>query len=166
MVGSASTAAVGPTVLAGAYAGWAGSLPPEVVEQRLEQAVLEEQLPPEEWVPNYLPGMLTEAAPQEMVDEVVGLMCDVHPAANVTSLRGMAEADLRDVLPRIEVPTLLLYGEADRRSPLAIANEIHAQIPKSVLVVVPGVGHLINFEAADRFNSEVRAFLRSAPPAS
>lgn len=147
-------------VLAGAYAGWAGSLPPEVVEQRLEQALLEEHLPPEEWVPRYLPGMLTEAAPQEMVDEVVALMCDVHPAANVTSLRGMAEADLRDVLPRIEVPTLLIYGEADRRSPVLVAKEIHAQIPASVLVVLPGVGHLINFEAADRFNSEVRSFLR------
>jgi pimeloyl-ACP methyl ester carboxylesterase len=148
-------------VLAGGYAGWAGSLPPEVVKQRLEQAVREEQIPPEEWVPNYVPGMVTELAPSQMVEEITALMLDVHPAANLTALRGMAEADLRDVLPRIRVPTLLLYGEADKRSPIAVANELHAQIPKSTLVVVPGAGHLINFEAADRFDEEVRSFLRN-----
>ncbi len=148
-------------VLAGAYAGWAGSLPPETVEQRLEQALREEHLPPEGWVPRYVPGMLTEAAPQEMVDEVVALMCEVHPAANVTALRSMAEADLRDVLPRITVPTLLLYGEADKRSPLTVAKDLHAQIPHSALVVLPGVGHLSNFEAADLFNREVREFIRA-----
>jgi pimeloyl-ACP methyl ester carboxylesterase len=34
-------------------------------------------------------------------------------------LRAMAECDLRDVLPLIDVPTLLLYGELDVRSPVA-----------------------------------------------
>ena len=146
-------------VLAGAYAGWAGSLPPEVVGQRLAQAEREENVPPEEWVPRYVPGMLTEAAPQEMVDEVAALMCDVHPAGNVTALRGMAEADLSDVLSRIEVPTLLLYGEADKRSPVAVGEGLHARIPNSTLVILPGVGHLSNFEAAHRFNHEIRTFL-------
>lgn len=147
-------------VLASAYAGWAGSLPPDVVEQRLEQALREQHLPPEQWVPTYLPGMFSGAAPKEIVDEVSALMCDVHPAANVTALRGMAEADLRDVLPRIAVPTLLLQGEVDTRSPLAVANALHARIPSATLVVFRGVGHLCSFEAAGAFNREVRTFLR------
>ena len=149
-------------VLAGAYAGWAGSLPHDEVERRLARAVREAQIPPEDWVPAYVPGMLTEAAPQAMVDEVVALMCDVHPAANLTGLRAMAEADLRDVLPRIDVPTLLLYGDADKRSPLTVGEELHARIPNSTLVVLVGVGHLSNFEAADRFNHTVRSFLHAA----
>ena len=76
-------------------------------------------------------------------------------------ITAMAEADLRDVLPRIDVPTLLLYGQEDVRSPLSVAEELHAQIPDSTLVVMPGVGHQSNVEAADRFNDEVRNFLRS-----
>jgi hypothetical protein len=36
--------------------------------------------------------------------------------------------DLRDVLPRIEVPTLLLYGALDQRSPLQVAAELQARI--------------------------------------
>lgn len=147
-------------VLAGAYAGWAGSLPPDVVQQRMEQALREERLPPREWVPGYVPGMLSESAPRELVDEVTALMCDVHPAANLTVLRAMAEADLQDVLCRVEVPTLLLYGDADQRSPVSVGEKLHAGIPGSTLVVLPGVGHLSNIEAPSRFDREVRTFLR------
>ena len=72
----------------------------------------------------------------------------------------MAEADLRDVLPRIMVPTLLLYGELDKRSPVSVGEELHARIPESTLVILPGVGHLCNVEGTDQFNREVLAFLR------
>src|SRR4029453_2803325 len=41
-------------VLASAYAGWAGSLPPEVVQERLERALREAELPPQQWVRGYL----------------------------------------------------------------------------------------------------------------
>ncbi len=65
------------------------------------------------------------------------------------------------MLPLITVPTLLLYGSADVRSPLSVAEELHAQIRGSQLVVMPGVGHLSNVDAPDLFNAEVRRFLRS-----
>jgi pimeloyl-ACP methyl ester carboxylesterase len=73
----------------------------------------------------------------------------------------MAEADLCDVLPRIEVPTLLLYGELDQRSPLKVAHELNERIPSSQLVVIKGVGHAANVEAPEEFNAQVRAFIRS-----
>ncbi|MDZ7693818.1 MAG: alpha/beta hydrolase [Balneolaceae bacterium] len=40
---------------------------------------------------------------------------------------------------RIEVPTLLLYGDADQRSPLNIARELHASIPASKFVIMQGI---------------------------
>ncbi len=76
--------------------------------------------------------------------------------------RSLGEADLRDVLPRIDVPTLLLYGDEDVRAPMNVAEDLHAAIPGSRLVVIPGVGHMSNVEAGARFNAEVRTFLRSA----
>jgi pimeloyl-ACP methyl ester carboxylesterase len=148
-------------VLASAYAGWAGSLPAEVVEQRLQQVLREADLPPDQWVPGWIPGLLTESAPQELIDEVVAIMSDVHPVGRRATMHALAEADLRDVLPHIDVPTLLLYGEADQRSPLNVAEDLHAAIPTSRLVVIPGVGHYCNVEAAETFNREVRSFLRS-----
>src|SRR5674536_386336 len=67
-------------VLASAYAGWAGSLPAEVVEQRLRQCLREADLPPDQWVPGWLPGLLTASAPAELVAEVVAMMSEFHRA--------------------------------------------------------------------------------------
>jgi len=148
-------------VLTAAYAGWAGSLPPDEVAERLERFMGQFEEPPERWVRDYIPSLLTHRAPAEMVEELVALMAESRPAGLRAMILAMAEADLRDVLPTIAVPTLLLFGEEDERSPLSVAQELHAQIPGSTLVVMPGVGHQSNVEAADRFNDEARTFLRS-----
>ena len=66
------------------------------------------------------------------------------------------------MLPEIDVPTLLIYGDADQRSPLPVGEELHARIPGSKFVVIPGVGHVVNLEAPERFADEVRSFLRAA----
>jgi pimeloyl-ACP methyl ester carboxylesterase len=146
-------------VLASSYAGWAGSLPTEEVAERIERALAELERPAEEWVSGYIPGLLTNAAPRGLADEVEAIMRDLRPGGTRTMLAAMAEADLRGVLPQIEIPTLLLYGELDTRSPLAVAEELHREIPGSRLVVLPGVGHLASAERPDDFNAAVRGFL-------
>jgi pimeloyl-ACP methyl ester carboxylesterase len=78
--------------------------------------------------------------------------------------RSFAETDLRDVLPTIEVPTLVLHGDADTRSPLNVGQALHAAIPGAQLTLLPGVGHVSNVQAPEAFNAEVRRFLRSVPP--
>jgi pimeloyl-ACP methyl ester carboxylesterase len=148
-------------VLASAYAGWAGSLPAEVAEQRLQYGLRVAELPPEQWVAELIPGLFAESAPPELIEEAVAIMSDSRPAGIRAMARAFAEADLRDVLPHIDVPTLLLQGGADRRSSSKVAEELHAGIASSTLVVMPGVGHSANMEAPERFNAEVRAFLRS-----
>jgi pimeloyl-ACP methyl ester carboxylesterase len=147
-------------VLAGAYAGWAGSLPPDVVQQRLGRIRRELELPPDQWVRGYVSGFFTHAAPPELVEETVAMMCELHPAGLRTLMNALGEADLREVLPRIDIPTLLLYGDADERAPLSIAEEFHDKISGSKLVVMPGVAHFSSGEFPDRFNAEVRSFLR------
>lgn len=150
-------------VLASAYAGWVGSLSPEMVEQRVQRALRDIDRPPEQWIPEWIPELLTTHAPAGSVDEVTTFMSEFHPAGSRTIVRSLSSADLRDVLPLITTPTLLLYGSADVRSPLSVAENLHAQIPGSQLVVMPGIGHLSNIDAPDLFNAEVRRFLRSVP---
>jgi pimeloyl-ACP methyl ester carboxylesterase len=147
-------------VLVSTYAGWAGSLPATVVEQRREQCLRESYRPPVEWAHGWIPGLLSESASPAIVDEVLDLIHDFHPVGHRAMVNALADADLRDVLSRIDVPTLLLYGDADRRSPLSVAEQLRAGIPDSHLVVLPGVGHLCNLENADHFNTQVRSFLR------
>ena len=87
------------------------------------------------------------------------ILRDLRPDGFGPVTEAFFDADLRDVLPQITVPTLLLSGERDERSPLYVAKDMQAQIGGSRLVVVPGVGHGINAEAPEEFNAAVREFL-------
>jgi pimeloyl-ACP methyl ester carboxylesterase len=58
------------------------------------------------------------------------------------------------------VPTLLIWGELDARSPLDIARQFEQAIPDTKLHVIPGVGHVSNLEAPEQFNAAVREFCR------
>jgi pimeloyl-ACP methyl ester carboxylesterase len=151
--------------LASSYTGWAGSLPPEAVTERVDAVTKDSHMTGAEFAARWLPTLLTDDAPAELVDELRAIIADFHPQGARTMARAMAMADLRDVLPHIDVPTLLLYGDADVRSPLTVAEELHARVPASTLVVLPSVGHQLNMEAADQFNSALREFLGRQEPA-
>ena len=88
-------------------------------------------------------------------------MSDFHPSGYRTMALGSMDVDLRDTLPHIRIPTLLLWGDADKRSPVSIAEQFRAAIPAARYVLLPGVGHLVNVNAPERFNAEVRDFLRA-----
>ena len=151
-------------ILPSAYAGWAGSLPPDEVAHRLESVLAAADLPRDELLQGW-PGLLTTAASSALAEELASIWADnggiAHPAGYRAIAHSMAEADLRDVLPSIRIPTLLVHGELDERAPHAVAADLHASIPASTLVVIPGVGHLCNAEAPDEFNSQVRQFIRA-----
>jgi pimeloyl-ACP methyl ester carboxylesterase len=145
-------------VLASAYAGWAGSLPAEVTDQRLRQAMVLADLAPAEFVGTLLPTMFSEATPREAVDAFGASMLGFHPAGFRAMARASAE-NLRDALPRVDVSTLLVYGDQDVRAPLAVAEDLHTAIPGSTLVFLPRAGHVCNIEAPEAFNQTVRSFL-------
>jgi pimeloyl-ACP methyl ester carboxylesterase len=145
-------------ILASAYAGWAGSLPAEVTELRLQQALVLADLSPHEFVGALLPTMFS-GAPAESVDAFGAAMRSFHPAGFRAMARAAAE-DLRAVLPLVTVPTLLVYGDSDVRAPLSVAETLHAAIAGSTLVVMPDAGHVCNIEAPEGFNTAVRTFLR------
>jgi pimeloyl-ACP methyl ester carboxylesterase len=92
-------------------------------------------------------------------------MADFHPAGLRLMARAMAGADLNDVLPRIAVPTLLVWGDRDERSPLSIGEGMYDAIPDATLAVIPDSGHETNIEQPARFNAEVRRFCRSVSAA-
>jgi pimeloyl-ACP methyl ester carboxylesterase len=148
-------------ILASAYAGWAGSLPPDVVEQRLRQALALADGMPEAFVDALLPTMFSKTMPRETVDDFRVSMQAFHPRGFRAMARASAE-DVRDVLPHIDVPTLLVYGDRDVRAPLTVAEALQAAISDSRLVVLPDAGHLCNIEAPDEFNVAVRDFLHES----
>lgn len=85
-------------VLASAYAGWRGSLPTDVAEARLRQALVLADLSPEEFVHTLLPTMFSPATAADAVAAFRTSMLAFHPVGFRAMARASAE-DLRDVCP-------------------------------------------------------------------
>ena len=152
-------AAVRSLVLVGAYAGWAGSLSAGEVEQRLQLALRVADLGPDAFEPSSIRGLFSDAMPAERAQELASIMRETRPVGTRTMALALAEADLREALPSIGVPTLVVCGDADERSPLSVGRQLHSAIPGSTLNVLPGLGHECYLESAVTFDTEVRRFL-------
>jgi pimeloyl-ACP methyl ester carboxylesterase len=145
-------------VLADCYAGWTGSLGAEAAEQRLARCLRESELPPDEWVPHWVPEAFSTNASQSIIDEYQAIMWDFHPVGFRAMSRAVA-GDFSDILPTVSVPTLLIWGSEDSRSPLAAGEAIRDSIPGSRLIVIPSAGHVSGFEQPAAFNTAVREFI-------
>jgi pimeloyl-ACP methyl ester carboxylesterase len=66
---------------------------------------------------------------------------------------------IRDDIPNVKTPTLILWGEDDRTIPVEAAYAFHAALPGSELIVYPKTGHVPQEELADESAADVRAFL-------
>lgn len=70
-------------------------------------------------------------------------------ATRVDAMRMLRGFDLRPHLPSIPLPTVVVAGSHDRLTPLP-GNEVIAElIPDARLEVLPGMGHMLMFEAPD-----------------
>lgn len=62
-------------------------------------------------------------------------------------------------LREIEAPGLVIVGEQDMGTPVAMAREIHENYPGSELVIIPSAAHLANVEQPEAFNAALADFL-------
>jgi pimeloyl-ACP methyl ester carboxylesterase len=154
---------VATLILVDTYAGWKGSLPEQEVQARVADARRMLAAPADEFDPT-LPGLFAGDPPAEFVPLLDEIAAAVRPESLMTQLLVMAEADTRDLLARIAVPTLLIWGELDARSPLRVARQLEEGIRGAKLVVIPGCGHLSQLERPERFNEAVRDFCRAHSP--
>lgn len=69
--------------------------------------------------------------------------------------------DLRHLMPRIEAPTLLIWGENDTATPMRDARIMEKLIPGAGLVSFPGCGHYSFLDNTIQFAAVLRSFLRS-----
>ena len=96
-------------------------------------------------------------------DQAVQASWNVAAGASATaSLACVATwyTDFRRDLPRIEVPTLVMHGDADRILPITATGLRTAKLVKEArMVVVEGGPHAINWTHADKVNPALLDFL-------
>ncbi|HEX3301025.1 MAG TPA: alpha/beta fold hydrolase [Actinomycetota bacterium] len=108
------------------------------------------------------PPLLAKDAPEELQQRVKGWVADQSAEAIAAAALGMADRpDSTGDLAGIDVPTLVITSDGDRLIPADLTTPMADQIPGARLEVLPGVGHLSNVEAADRFTALLREHVAS-----
>lgn len=93
----------------------------------------------------------------------VGASIRATPVAGfVGCCHAIPKINLTHRLKEIACPTLVIVGEQDPGTPVAMAREIHEAKPGSKLVIIPSAAHLSNIEQPEAFTSAMLSFLKSA----
>jgi 3-oxoadipate enol-lactonase len=97
----------------------------------------------------------------DVAAHVMRMMTSTSPKAAATAMRARsARIDyLSEVLPQIKAPVLVVVGRQDEFTPVAKAEEMHAALPDSQLVIIEDAGHMPNLEHAVEFNEIALEFL-------
>lgn len=94
-----------------------------------------------------------------LVLPVLETMLTTSPAGAAAALRGRAERPPYDrLLSGLQMPVLVLVGDADFFSTTEVTAQLVASLPDPDVLILPGIGHMPNLEAPDRFDEAVRAF--------
>ena len=69
--------------------------------------------------------------------------------------------DLTPLLPAVQAPTLILWGDQDQEVPRSAMEIMAARIPRARLVVFEGAGHFPFLDMPEEFCETVKGFLRA-----
>lgn len=97
-------------------------------------------------------------------DQVVQLCWNIaagaSPRGTVDCVTAFSSTDFRNDLKRIDVPTLVIHGDADRIVPFAVAGKRMPEFVKgSKLITVEGAPHGLTWTHASKLNPELVHFL-------
>jgi sigma-B regulation protein RsbQ len=118
---------------------------------------------------NYL-GWSTAMAPvivgnperPELGAELTESFCRADPEIQRRFARATFLSDNRADLASVQVPCLVLQCSDDIIAPTAVGRYVHAQLPRSELVVLRATGHCPNLSAPDETTEVIESYLRTA----
>ena len=94
--------------------------------------------------------------------QLVGLLRDVFlrndQASYVKACKALTSGQ-KIAREQIGQPTLIMVGDHDRSTPLAMAEELHTDIPVSNVRVIPSAAHWASLEQPDVISSAILEFL-------
>ncbi len=96
--------------------------------------------------------------PPERMRQTLEQMACKEVASYLAATEATWTGDYRALLPTIEVPVLVTYGERDTIAPRELSEAIAAGIPGARLRELPGAGHVANADAPEAFNTMLREF--------
>lgn len=81
------------------------------------------------------------------------------PAVFTGACAALASLDLRDAVPVLAAPTLILVGEGDEATPPPMARALAGLMPQARLIELPGLAHVPQLQDTAAFVAAMRGFL-------
>ncbi|MBM6595810.1 alpha/beta fold hydrolase [Microvirga pudoricolor] len=137
---------------------------PEATENRLRLIGLAQAGRFRDVVPSLWPKLVAPArqGDRDLQGLVLAMAESLGPEVFVRQQRAiMARPDSRDLLPSVEIPTLVLVGEEDAITPPEVAREMADRIEWSSLVMIPDCGHTSTLERPDQVAEALRLWLET-----
>jgi pimeloyl-ACP methyl ester carboxylesterase len=101
-----------------------------------------------------------ETASDQLVDEVLEVLADSRKCFKIIKVAKTTQRQhVRDILPVLRKPVLLVWGENDKITPPAVAEEFARLLPVSTLLFFSECGHAAMMEQPEKFNQAVAGFI-------
>lgn len=109
--------------------------------------------------------LLPKAKAEQLIDKWRAKRGSADYASSSPMMRAIlskvVNEDLKDVMPSIKAPTLLIWGEKDTATPLKDAKTMEKLIPDAGLVSFAGCGHYSFLDNPVQFAAVLTSFLKS-----
>lgn len=83
-------------------------------------------------------------------------------ASYAAACEAITKCNLTEELGKLQVPTLILVGEADVVTPVAAAEKLNKAISNSLMKIIPNAGHITPLEQPAILTNTVRRFIKIA----
>lgn len=87
-------------------------------------------------------------------------MVDIDLPMFLRMLRSAGEHSAEDLLPKIDVPALVIAGDRDTFTPPRYAEAMAAAMPRAELMMVPGATHVVPIERKEMVAERIERFLK------
>jgi pimeloyl-ACP methyl ester carboxylesterase len=105
-------------------------------------------------------GAHRDICPPAVLEQLFAHAGNLDPAVLGAISASYLEHSAWDVLPTIDVPTLIIAGDKDQLTPVDTAERMRGLIRNSELVVFPGHSHLVQVEKPHEVHAAIDDFLR------
>ncbi len=106
----------------------------------------------------YLEGEYSQFGP-EVGRAIIEEGMRIGPAVALNDYLCCDKFDIMDRVQAVKLPTLLICGSADDRTPLKYTRYLSDKIEGAAMVVIEGAGHLLHLEKPEEVNQAIETFL-------
>ncbi len=113
------------------------------------------------WAIEFLQNLGIVAENEAFFGEVLGDFKELDFGFYFPMILALNKHSAREILPLVDVPTLVTAGTMDKMTPLSVSEDLHRRIRDSELFVIPNGTHYTTIEYPEIVNLKLEQFFRN-----